>query len=569
MSLDVAPASGASGPRGERPVRASGSASGPGSGAGPAAADAAPDTWAAAAAELRRLTGRARRRAAWRLTTPGEPGAPAAGPNLAHPSDDAVPVSSAGTGARRRWHRRLAGGIALTDLLLILVTLLCLHLFGAVPSGSGELALSAGVLLVWAMLLAVLRSRDPRLLGAGATEFGRVIIASGTVLGLTAVLGLVLAPVSLRPWALAAIPAGVVLLLLGRMVWRGRLRRDWGVGRGVRRALIIGESGKVEHLARHLRRLGPTSGLLAVRMLVRDPHDEADVFAETSLSESPRAYEQIIAQARDAVTRDAVDTVILTGADQLTPEALRELGWALAALDVTLVTAPSLSEISPSRLHTTSVDGVPLVQVDYPQLSGPAAAAKRAFDVVFSLGVLAVLLPLLLVTALAVRLDSPGPVLFSQTRVGLRHERFRMLKFRSMVVDAEARLAGLEGQAAGNEVLFKMRSDPRVTRVGGVIRRFSIDELPQFINVLRGEMSVVGPRPPLVREVESYDEPAERRLLVKPGITGLWQVGGRSDLSWEESVRLDLYYVENWSLTGDLSIVLRTVQAVFRGAGAY
>jgi lipopolysaccharide/colanic/teichoic acid biosynthesis glycosyltransferase len=179
--------------------------------------------------------------------------------------------------------------------------------------------------------------------------------------------------------------------------------------------------------------------------------------------------------------------------------------------------------------------------------------------------------PLLLAVAITVRLSTPGPVLFKQERVGINGKPFQMLKFRTMVTDAEARLLELEKQArdAGNPVLFKMKDDPRVTPVGRFLRRYSVDELMQLVNVLNGTMSLVGPRPPLTREVESYETKVHRRFLVKPGITGLWQVSGRSNLSWEDSVRLDLYYVENWSIVGDLVILWKTARAVLRREGAY
>jgi exopolysaccharide biosynthesis polyprenyl glycosylphosphotransferase len=190
-------------------------------------------------------------------------------------------------------------------------------------------------------------------------------------------------------------------------------------------------------------------------------------------------------------------------------------------------------------------------------------------DVTAALAALVMLSPLLLLLAVIVRRDSPGPVVFRQDRIGKDGQVFGMFKFRSMVVDAEARLAALNQQNQGAGVLFKMKDDPRVTRCGRWMRKYSLDELPQLWNVVLGDMSMVGPRPPLDREVSGYERHTRRRLLIKPGITGLWQINGRSDLAWEEAVRLDLYYVENWSLAGDLLILWRTFRAVVRPSGAY
>jgi len=190
-------------------------------------------------------------------------------------------------------------------------------------------------------------------------------------------------------------------------------------------------------------------------------------------------------------------------------------------------------------------------------------------DVAMALGALLALSPLLLVLAVIVRLDSPGPILFRQDRVGKDGNAFGMFKFRSMVADAEARLTALDQLNEGAGVLFKLRDDPRVTRCGRWMRKYSFDELPQLWNVVLGNMSMVGPRPPLDREVNGYERHTHRRLLIKPGITGLWQINGRSDLSWEEAVRLDLYYVENWSIAGDLLILWRTFRAVVKPSGAY
>lgn len=212
---------------------------------------------------------------------------------------------------------------------------------------------------------------------------------------------------------------------------------------------------------------------------------------------------------------------------------------------------------------------MPLIHVEEPQFEGGTRWAKNLMDRGVALIGLALLSPAFLVIAVLVKRSSTGPVFFRQTRVGLRGQHFTMYKFRSMVQDADARVAEYSQLDEGNGVLFKLRHDPRVTAIGAVLRRWSLDELPQLINVLNGTMALVGPRPPLPREVEQYATHVHRRLLVKPGITGLWQVSGRSDLPWDESVRLDLSYVENWTLVGDLRILWRTARAVSAGSGAY
>ncbi len=231
--------------------------------------------------------------------------------------------------------------------------------------------------------------------------------------------------------------------------------------------------------------------------------------------------------------------------------------------------APSLTDVAGPRIHTPPVAGLPLIHVESPEFRGARKWVKGLFDrTAAGLGLL-LLSPVLAMLAVAIKIDSRGPVIFRQKRVGLGGTEFDVLKFRSMVVDAEAMVAELAAHNESDGLLFKMRSDPRVTRVGNVLRRWSLDELPQLINVVLGEMSLVGPRPPLPTEVAWYDQDVARRLLVKPGMTGLWQVSGRSDLSWEESIRLDLYYVENWSLAADLTILWKTVGAVVGSRGAY
>jgi exopolysaccharide biosynthesis polyprenyl glycosylphosphotransferase len=226
-------------------------------------------------------------------------------------------------------------------------------------------------------------------------------------------------------------------------------------------------------------------------------------------------------------------------------------------------------DVARSRLAMRPIAGLPLLCIDKPQYQGAKRLQKRAFDFCFALAALAVVSPLFLMTALAIKLTSKGPVFYSSERIGIDGRAFAMLKFRTMVDGADQDLQKLLGVNESDGPLFKMKNDPRVTSVGRVLRRFSIDELPQFINVLRQEMSVVGPRPPLRREVEHYDDDVQRRLLVKPGVTGLWQVSGRSNLPWEKAVRLDLSYVDNWSMVGDVLIVAKTLQAVLQRTGAY
>jgi exopolysaccharide biosynthesis polyprenyl glycosylphosphotransferase len=233
------------------------------------------------------------------------------------------------------------------------------------------------------------------------------------------------------------------------------------------------------------------------------------------------------------------------------------------------VVSPGLAEIGGRRLHIQPVAGLPLLHIEEPTFAGFRRMVKGIFDRTVAAVALLVLSPLLLGIGLVVRLTSRGPALFRQTRVGRSGAEFRMVKFRSMVVDAEDRRKHLLADNETDGPMFKIRQDPRVTAIGRVLRRFSLDELPQLFNVLGGSMSLVGPRPPLPAEVARYQHATRRRLLVKPGLTGLWQISGRSDLSWEESVRLDLRYVEDWSLSLDMVVLWKTARAVMKAEGAY
>jgi exopolysaccharide biosynthesis polyprenyl glycosylphosphotransferase len=276
-----------------------------------------------------------------------------------------------------------------------------------------------------------------------------------------------------------------------------------------------------------------------------------------------------LSQVADVVTRFEVDTVAVLPCPELDGSALRRLGWALEKTRAELLLAPAVTEIVGTRVRIRPVCGLPLMHMERPELTGVRRLTKDLFDkTAAGFGVL-FLLPVVLGIAVAVKVTSHGQVFFRQERVGRDGQTFSMLKFRSMVTGADGMIEALAATSDGNGVLFKKKDDPRVTWVGKFIRRYSLDELPQLLNVIRGDMSLVGPRPPLPTEVERYGFDMHRRFLVKPGLTGLWQVSGRSDLSWDDSVRIDVRYVENWSLTFDLMILWKTVGAVRRGAGAY
>jgi exopolysaccharide biosynthesis polyprenyl glycosylphosphotransferase len=269
------------------------------------------------------------------------------------------------------------------------------------------------------------------------------------------------------------------------------------------------------------------------------------------------------------VSQAEADIVFFAGGALGSATQMRRIVWDLEHQAVQVVVAPSVTDVSADRIRVRPVGGLPLMHIDPPRATDAARWGKRLFDVAGSLALLAVLSPLFLVATLSIKLHDRGPILFRQTRVSRHGAEFPCLKFRSMVPDAEALLPQLHEETGHDGRLFKMPEDPRVTRPGRWLRRYSVDELPQLVNVLRGQMSLVGPRPPLPSEVANYDGDTGRRMHVRPGMTGLWQVSGRSDLSWEETVRLDLYYVDNWSMLQDLSILSKTLGAVVRSRGAY
>ncbi len=470
------------------------------------------------------------------------------------------------------WYPRLVAGLLAGDVTAIALSLVVASFvrFGSVSQWSASSALGYGlagiaIATVWMLSLWAVKSRAKRIVGEGLTEYQRVLNATLFAFGAVAIVCYVAQIDFARGYVAVAMPLGLALLLGNRLAWRRALhvlRRD---GRCLTGAMVVGAAVDVDRTVRELRS-SVRAGYRPVAISLTDALDDAPADVRETLSTLPRVpFDGVVSATRGSRVKALMVAGDLPGGR----ERIRQLGWSLENSRAELILVSRLTDVAGPRIHLRPVSGLPMVHVQLPQYSGFAHSLKRAFDVVAAAGGLLVLWPVFAVIALLIRADDGGPVFFRQERVGVGGSTFEMLKFRSMVVDAEARLAALAAQSEGNGVLFKMKEDPRVTRIGRTLRRFSLDELPQLWNVLRGEMSLVGPRPPLPSEVESYAGHETRRLISKPGITGLWQVSGRSDLSWEESVRLDLYYVENWSFTGDLLLLMRTVVQLFRHDGAY
>jgi len=480
---------------------------------------------------------------------------------------------------RRSWGVRYASRLAVTDLLALALASAAVHLLTlpnhqvalvGEPTYLPYVALTVSLLVVWAFALSWSGSRDPKSIGYGALEYKRIIQATFAVFGVVAIASYLFKLDLPRSYLLIMMPAGLVALLASRFVWRRWLHRRRDVGSYMSNVLAVGNIHTVTELLRDLRR-APRAGYKVIGVCVSQGPRSVDADSQELLAIDGVPVLGGLDDVAAIVRTSGADTVAVTATASFGPSAVRKLSWELEDTDAELILAPALTNIAGPRIHTQPVAGLPLIHVDRPTYRGANRILKKSFDLVGSVILVLLFSPVLLAVAAAIKLTSSGPVFFRQDRVGINGEIFRMIKFRSMVVDAESRLEKLqdEHRDAGNVVLFKMKNDPRVTTVGKFIRRFSIDELPQLFNVVIGDMSLVGPRPPLKAEVDLYGDEARRRLLVKPGMTGLWQVSGRSDLTWDDTVRLDVYYVENWSITGDMVIIWKTAKAVVSSSGAY
>jgi exopolysaccharide biosynthesis polyprenyl glycosylphosphotransferase len=432
--------------------------------------------------------------------------------------------------------------------------------FGDVHGSAAYFWVGMSLPVCWLIALALGGAYDARFIGVGSDEFRRVVNAGICLTAAIAFVSYATKTDIARGYVIVALPSAVLFDLVTRYVVRKRLHKRRARGDCMRRAVLVGHTDVIAGLTAMLRR-DTHHGLLAVAACVLGP-------------DRPPMIEGLpvvggLSQVLQVVQRMQADTVAVLACPEMSGARLRDLAWALERTATDLCVAPALLDVAGPRTTIRPIAGLPLLHMDHPEFTGFRWLIKSAFDRAAAAAALIALLPLLAAVALAIKIGDNGPVLFRQIRVGKDGKPFTLYKFRTMVVDAEQRLAELLAQNECDGALFKIRRDPRVTRVGDWLRRRSLDELPQLMNVLIGEMSLVGPRPALPSEADVYSHHVRRRLAVKPGITGLWQVSGRSDLPWDEAVRLDVRYVENWSFVLDLQILWKTWSAVTHGDGAY
>ncbi|MFC5285842.1 sugar transferase [Actinokineospora guangxiensis] len=466
------------------------------------------------------------------------------------------------------WEPRYRAGVLLGDVLALAAGVLLAG--GAVTAYArpGEPLVHPVTFVTFFVMLAafaVNRVWSSTVLGHGVEEFrrvGRAFVAAAVVLALG---GLLFDVDRARPWVFVVIPATALLVFPLRYALRQLLHKARREGRCLLPVMAAGSTETLRDLIGRTRGT-PYLGWRVDAVCTTDGRGDG-LGDDVELEGVP-----VVGQLHDLATharRGGYRIVAVTPDHYWTPKRLQQLAWNLEGSGAEMVVAPVLMEVAGPRLHVDAVLGMPLLRVSAPSFTGVRRVVKDVFDKVGSFALLTLLTPVMLFVAAAIKIDNRGAVFYKQRRVGKDGREFTIVKFRTMVTDADKMLAQLAEQNEGHGLLFKMRRDPRITRVGAILRKYSIDELPQLFNVLGGTMSLVGPRPPLPEETARYAPDVRRRLLVKPGLTGLWQVSGRSDLPWEEAVRLDLRYVEDWSLALDAVILWKTFRAVFSGQGAY
>jgi len=488
----------------------------------------------------------------------------------------AVDLHFSRPGERDRWRAVYARRLITTDIVVVAVAVFLAQLV-TVGTTTGDAltwapdrtvertVLSVAIALAWSICLGWNDSRSHH--ATGVEEYRRLVTATVRMFGVIAVVAVVAEFDPVREYLIVALPVGLLGLALTRALWRGNTTRHRALGRYRRSVLVVG---------------GVDAATAIATTLARHPHHGYDVVGVcTSSGADPAEPATLTVAGREipvagddrsvlrAARRTEADTVVVMATDRLGPRDIRRLAWDLDSFGVELIVAPGVMDISGTRMSAQLLGGMPMLHIERPQYDRALSLSKAVFDVCFSVLVVVLISPALAAIAAAVKCTSHGPVFYLSERIGMDGKPFQMIKFRSMYAHADRKADSLISDNGGNPLFFKLKNDPRVTPIGRFLRKYSLDELPQFFNVLRRDMSVVGPRPQVRREVHSYDGVMRRRLLVRPGITGLWQVSGRSDLPPEESVELDVSYVENWSMALDLSIITRTLHTVAKGEGAY
>ncbi len=476
-----------------------------------------------------------------------------------------------------RWKRRYCRRMLIVDAVAVVNAVFLAHvgrfevLADVGPhsdAASGKTAVLAVLLAAaWFVALGVVQSRDISLVGVGSEEYRRVVSATAWVFGLVAVCSLILQTQFSRGYLVIALPVGLVGLIAGRHFLRRNLGKRRARGEFMTRVVVLGMPDTISVLCEYLSRSTP-AGYKVVGVCIPEFGDTPGQFLETPGGPLPVLGDQHSVEIALRLTN--ADALAVTAVEKLGQGNMKKLAWQLDSLDVDMIVVPGMTDIAGPRLKLRPIDNLPLFHIARPRYDGPSSLGKRTFDLVFATLALVAVMPVMVAAAVAIKLNGPGPVIFQQERVGQHGKRFRILKFRTMVVGADLALdAERAVTTSGDEVFFKSATDSRITGVGRVLRATSIDELPQLFNVLGGSMSIVGPRPLVPGEGESVEYFVQRRALVRPGMTGLWQVCGRSGVSEAERIRLDHSYVDNWSGVQDLVIIWRTIRAVLKREGSY
>jgi exopolysaccharide biosynthesis polyprenyl glycosylphosphotransferase len=465
---------------------------------------------------------------------------------------------------RPRWIRQYRWGLVLTDLVAVGLAVgiaFLLRFATELEHESVQRYLQVGIAITigWTITVQGVGGYEIRHLSVGIQEYKYIFKSSAIVAGGIAACCYMIQFNVVRGYVALAVPIGASFLIVNRILWRRFVRRRRVAGEWTYRMLVIGTVESASNLSRLIAR-APQAGVHIVGACIEGQPSGTIVHGCIPVVGAP-------ANAAAAAEATSAHIVAVAGSN-LGHLEIRELGWQLEDSGRELVMVPGLTEVAGPRVHVSPVEGLPLMWVDQPQFTGLARLVKRGVDLVGAVLLLSLFGPIWMLAAISVKLTSSGPMLFRQDRLGIHGGQFTVLKLRSMYQGSEHLRGSLTNEHLGEGALFKVRHDPRVTPIGRFIRRMSIDELPQLINVIRGDMSLVGPRP-LATIDSTYGGSARRRLLVRPGMTGLWQVSGRSNLDWEDAVRLDLYYVENWSLSMDAAIIARTLHTVVRSMGAY